>query len=142
MQEKSRGIVVAEDDDAVHRFLQTLFRQARGTVHRAVRASELEPLVRSVRPERILVDVHLRDGTSFDAVRRIRRMPEAAGVPIAAMSALETPEIRSQALACGCTIFLPKPFPLDSLLAWVGIDPEKPFPGYGTSCNSAAIPCI
>ena len=75
----------------------------------AVRSAEFE------RPEIILMDLSLPIIDGLAATRRIRQLPELAGVPIIAVSAHDTADFHAEALAAGCNAYVTKPIDYSDL---------------------------
>lgn len=71
------------------------------------------------RPDLVLLDVGLPDGSGLDLARELRGSPTTAGVPIIVSSARVLPGDRAAAEAAGCDQFLSKPLNLSQLLSTV-----------------------
>jgi signal transduction histidine kinase/CheY-like chemotaxis protein len=67
-------------------------------------------------PDLVLMDMVMPVMDGLEAIRRIRRLPGRAGLPIIAVSANASNNDRSQCLAAGATAFLPKPIAREDLL--------------------------
>ena len=86
--------------------------------YRVVEASDGEEAVNVAlqqRPELILMDLSLPKLDGLAATRRIRRQRGFGRVPIVAVSAHDSPESRSEALAAGCNEYVTKPIDFDQL---------------------------
>jgi len=86
--------------------------------YRVVEASDGEEAVKLAlreRPELILMDLSLPKLDGLAAARRIRRQRGFGRVPIVAVSAHDSPESRSEALAAGCNEYVTKPIDFDQL---------------------------
>ncbi len=67
-------------------------------------------------PALILMDVRLPGGIDgLEATRRIKALPQAARVPILAMTASVRPQDIQSALDAGCSGFIRKPIDIDEL---------------------------
>jgi CheY-like chemotaxis protein len=75
----------------------------------AVRAAELET------PSVILMDLSLPVVDGLAATRRIRQMPALREVPIIAVSAHDTADFHSEAMAAGCDAYITKPIDYSEL---------------------------
>ncbi len=90
--------------------------------YRVVEASDGEEAVELAlqeRPELILMDLSLPKLDGLAATRRIRRQKGFGRVPIVAVSAHDSPESRSEALAAGCNEYVTKPIDFDELKSLV-----------------------
>lgn len=68
-------------------------------------------VARAVRPDLILLDLHIPKLDGWGFVRKFREGEDwAKKVPVVAVSASATPPERERALRTGCDDFLPKPY--------------------------------
>jgi len=67
-------------------------------------------------PDLILMDIVMPDMSGQDAIALMRQVPALAHVPIVAVSASATVEVREQVMSAGADGFLPKPVELGALL--------------------------
>ena len=67
-------------------------------------------------PDLIVMDIMMPVMDGLEATRRIRRMPELAGVPIIATSASATQEMEARSRAAGADAFIAKPIEQDVML--------------------------
>jgi two-component system KDP operon response regulator KdpE len=78
----------------------------------------------SLRPDVILLDIRLPDGSGLDLARDVAKMPSAGRPKIVVMSASVLPVERDAALDAGGDVFMPKPFRpaelVELLDEWVG----------------------
>ena len=108
-------VMVAEDyDDTRVMIRQVLERQGYHVVE-ARSGIEAVELVRHERPDLILMDINLPLIDGVNATRRIREIEGLNDVPIVAVSAYDSPELRDSALAAGCVEYLIKPIDADRL---------------------------
>jgi CheY-like chemotaxis protein len=68
------------------------------------------------RPDLIAMDLMMSVMDGFEAMRRLRLMPEFAHVPIIATSASATHKVQARCRAAGASAFIPKPIEQDLLL--------------------------
>lgn len=113
--EKSRGILIVDDDDMGAQLLITLLEmegyQAFQPEDWANPVSDIEQR----RPFLVLVDVRLRNRSGFEVLNEIRahRDPGVAGMPVIMMSAEDH---RKRSGRAGANDFVLKPFNLTGLL--------------------------
>ena len=110
-----RSILIVEDEETLRRVI------ARNLTARGIRVREVETAeaalaaLRAERPDLLLLDINLPDRTGWDVLRETRRL--GLDVPTIVVSAVRVGASRLdefQPLA-----YLPKPFPLEALLALV-----------------------
>ncbi|HXF68607.1 MAG TPA: response regulator [Thermoflexus sp.] len=110
------ALILYIEDNFENRLLVRRILEAEG--YRVVEAEDgprgLE-IARSLRPDLILVDLHLPDIDGYELVRRFKQMPHLKGVPIVALTADVIRGTRERALATGCDGYIPKPIDVDAL---------------------------
>jgi len=74
----------------------------------------------SLQPDLIIMDVMMPIMNGWDATRRIRGMPEFAGIPIIIVTASATAEDEAKAYEAGANAFIPKPIEQQILLKTIG----------------------
>jgi len=79
----------------------------------------LHDRLHGVRPELILLDVHLPDASGQELLKLIKANPDTAGIPVIMISADATPEQIDAALSAGACCYLTKPVQLAALLRQV-----------------------
>jgi len=105
-------ILVAEDNTAIQRYLAHVLGRAGHRVRVAGNGAEALALLAERPCGCVLMDVNMPGMDGVEAVRRIRAGacgPEAAGVPVIALTAYATKEDGEQFLAAGMDEFLTKP---------------------------------
>jgi two-component system, cell cycle response regulator DivK len=111
-----RQTVLVVDDLDEGRSLMCHFLEMRG--YRAVKAEngqEAIPVALREQPNLILMDMSMPQLDGFAATRRLRAYEQLQDVPIVAISAFDKEELRSAAIAAGCTVFVAKPIDADKL---------------------------
>jgi two-component system, cell cycle response regulator DivK len=111
---KSLFLLVEDFDDS--RFMMR--RLLESADYRVVEATDGEEAVRLAlqkRPQMILMDLSLPKLDGLAATRRIREQTGFEKIPIVAVSAHDSPESRSEALAAGCDEYVTKPIDFDEL---------------------------
>jgi CheY-like chemotaxis protein len=73
-------------------------------------------MVRTERPDLILLDLHLPDLSGEEVLRRLWADPETRRIPVAVLSADATPHQKQRMLAAGAVAYLTKPLDLTRLL--------------------------
>jgi len=105
-----RSLILVVEDNPTNQLLTTMVLNRDG-FETAVAESAEDALVfmKSRRPDLILMDVQLpgMDGLTFAS--SLRSIPEAAGVPVVALTSHAMRGDRERAIAAGCVGYLSKP---------------------------------
>ena len=108
-------VMVAEDYDDTRLMIRQVLERQGYRVLEARNGMEAVELARHERPGLILMDINLPLIDGVNATRRIRELEGLNDVPIVAVSAYDSPELRDSALATGCREYLTKPIDADRL---------------------------
>lgn len=108
-------IMVIEDDQTMRSLLNTLLDMEGYTVViPAVESLEtIFGVLQSEKPDLVLLDVNLRQGTGFDLMQRIKSDGHLKKTRVLMSSGMD---YRSECLAAGADGFLPKPYMSDDLI--------------------------
>ena len=111
-REKQLLLLVEDFEDS--RFMMRRLLEMAG--YRVVEASDGEQAVKLAvqkRPALILMDLSLPKLDGLAATRQIRQLKDFGETPIVAISAHDSPESRTEALAAGCNEYVTKPIDFD-----------------------------
>jgi DNA-binding response OmpR family regulator len=111
-----RVLVVDDESDFLATYERLLRRQGFQVIVATTRAGGVAAVVRE-RPDLVISDLRLPDGSGLDVVRAARSMPAPPSVIV--VTGYPSAETRQAALAAGATTFLAKPFAAAGLLAAV-----------------------
>lgn len=104
-------VLIVEDDPAS---MDLALRIVRHEKHEPITTSDGETalaVARAVRPDLILLDLHIPRLDGWGFVKKFREGDDwAKKVPVVAVSASATPPERDRALRTGCDDFLAKPY--------------------------------
>lgn len=115
----ARGrVLVLDDDPQTLRFVRDALAAGGYTPAVAGDVAEFTRLVRTERPDLVLLDLVL-PGT--DGIELLQRMPELGGVPVLFISAYGRDETVAAALEAGAEDYIVKPFSPTELRARVGV---------------------
>ena len=113
--------ILVVDDVAHNRAMLIEALQPLGfDVHDAKNGEECLEMLDSLRPDLIVMDVMMPVMDGREATRRIRAMPEFAGIPIIIVTASASREDETKNLEAGANAFIPKPIELPVLLKTIG----------------------
>jgi two-component system KDP operon response regulator KdpE len=114
MNEKSRRnrlVLVVEDEPRILRFLSISLRASGYNIITAIRGDQVIDLVKSEKPDIIVLDVFLPGADGFEVLKELRTFSQ---LPVIVMSARDS--LGSNALELGATEFLAKPFKPEQLI--------------------------
>jgi len=118
--EASLGTVLVVDDEAPVRGLLAALLRPRGyLVETAASAEEAYERLKTLRPDVILLDLHLPGRSGQDVLAELRADPLTRLLPIIMITGGATDEERLHAMAEGVTDFVAKPFASEELLVRV-----------------------
>jgi DNA-binding NtrC family response regulator len=113
----SRTLLIVEDDSALAQMLALHFEDEGYRCHRAARCGEAAALVRDLRPDLVLLDQQLPDGSGIDQIAPLLAIdPE---LPVLMMTGQHDLELAIEAISRGAADFVHKPVKLAELTATV-----------------------
>jgi CheY-like chemotaxis protein len=108
---------VVDDNRSSRDTLGHLLRRAGHRVLFAGSGEEgLQAMEGALRPQLVLLDMHMPDLSGLDVLTRYRQRHPRDGMPIVMLSADSDPDAIEQALATGATAYLTKPVSIERLL--------------------------
>lgn len=111
------GRVLVVDDEAANRELIRDALSANGhLIEEAANASEAFRCIASHRPDVVLLDVSMPGMDGFEVCRRLRAVPETAGLPIIMVSAFTDRRDRIAGIEAGANDYLGKPIDVQDLI--------------------------
>lgn len=113
----SKHILIVDDDDLVRRSLTASLGQAGYTTAAAGSAEDALQLLRTQRPDLILLDISLPGMDGLEALRHFRR--EVGDVPIIFVTARRRELDEIVGMELGADDYITKPYNLDLLLAHI-----------------------
>jgi len=108
-------VMVVEDFEDNRFMMRRLLEMSGYRVVEAINGQEALDAARRERPDLILMDLSLPLLDGLAATRLIRQQAELSEVPIVAVSAHDTSDFHSEALAAGCNEYVTKPIDFDEL---------------------------
>jgi CheY-like chemotaxis protein len=119
--EQIQLVLIVDDMAETRRLMRRVLEGDRFRVIEAATGEEALRMVRSSRPQIVILDLRLPQMSGFDVAREVRSYedPELARTPLLACSASVQPEVRQEALDAGCDAFEGKPFDVTTFAARV-----------------------
>lgn len=114
-RDSSRYILVV-DDNAVERFYTSMLLQRFAyPVSTANTASEAMELMAAALPSLVIVDAAADGSRGMELLRRMKKEPRYAQIPVVVLSGNRTTAIEAECRAAGCQDFIPKPVKAEDL---------------------------
>ena len=113
MKREKKLFLLVEDFEDSRFMMRRLLEMAGYAVIEASDGEQAVALAISEQPELILMDLSLPKLDGLAATRRIRQNKAVGNTPIVAISAHDSPESRTEALAAGCDEYVTKPIDFD-----------------------------
>ena len=118
-QEQIATVLLVEDTEDNRFMMRRLLEMSGYEVVEATNGEEAVRLAESERPQIILMDLSLPVIDGLAATRAIRKLDGLAETPIVAVSAHDTSDFQSEALAAGCNSYITKPIDFSQLEALI-----------------------
>ena len=115
MRRAKKFFLVVEDFEDSRFMMRRLLEMAGYNVLEASDGEQAVKIAVEARPVLILMDLSLPKLDGLAATRQIRQKKGLKAVPIVAVSAHDSPESRTEALAAGCDEYVTKPIDFDHL---------------------------
>ena len=115
MKRAKELFLVVEDFEDSRFMMRRLLEMAGYNVLEASDGEQAVKMAVEARPVLILMDLSLPKLDGLAATRQIRQKRGLKAVPIVAVSAHDSPESRTEALAAGCDEYVTKPIDFDHL---------------------------
>jgi len=109
MQEQAKHILLVEDDDTNRKLVRIVLGGARYRISEAVSVEQALALLQHEKPDLLLLDIRLGDGSGLDVIRHVRADPAFDQVPALAITAQAMKDDESRFLAAGFDGYLSKP---------------------------------
>ena len=108
-------VLLVEDTEDNRFMMRRLLEMSGYRVVEAMNGEEAVKLARSESPQLILMDLSLPVIDGLAATRLIRKLPDCESTPIIAVSAHDTSDFQSEAIAAGCNSYVTKPIDFNEL---------------------------
>ncbi len=121
-----KKVLVADDKDTGRELVRTVLEDCDYEVFEAGDGMEALERAREVRPDLIILDLHMPRLDGFAVIKELRRDESFANTPVMALTASAMMGDRERALAAGFTGYIAKPIRLATLRSEVERLLEKP----------------
>lgn len=119
-QAKTPTVLLVEDTEDNRFMMRRLLEMTGYRVIEAMNGEEAVKLAREESPQLILMDLSLPVIDGLAATRLIRKLPDFKSTPIIAVSAHDTSDFQSEAIAAGCNSYVTKPIDFNELEQLIG----------------------
>lgn len=119
-QAKTATVLLVEDTEDNRFMMRRLLEMTGYRVIEAMNGEEAVKLAQSESPHLILMDLSLPVIDGLAATRLIRKLPDFQSTPIIAVSAHDTSDFQSEAIAAGCNGYVTKPIDFNELEELIG----------------------
>ena len=119
-QGKTSTVLLVEDTEDNRFMMRRLLEMTGYRVIEAMNGEEAVKLAQSESPHLILMDLSLPVIDGLAATRLIRKLPDFKLTPIIAVSAHDTSDFQSEAIAAGCNSYVTKPIDFNELEELIG----------------------
>ena len=126
-QAKTPTVLLVEDTEDNRFMMRRLLEMTGYRVVEAMNGEEAVKLAQAESPQLILMDLSLPVIDGLAATRLIRKLPDFQSTPIIAVSAHDTSDFQSEAIAAGCNRYVTKPIDFNELEQLIGqlLKPQK-----------------
>ena len=119
-QAKTPTVLLVEDTEDNRFMMKRLLEMTGYRVIEAMNGEEAVKLAQAELPHLILMDLSLPVIDGLAATRLIRKLPDFESTPIIAVSAHDTSDFQSEAIAAGCNSYVTKPIDFNELEELIG----------------------
>ncbi|HEX7330714.1 MAG TPA: response regulator [Pyrinomonadaceae bacterium] len=119
-QAKTPTVLLVEDTEDNRFMMRRLLEMTGYRVIEAMNGEEAVKLAQAESPHLILMDLSLPIIDGLAATRLIRKLPDFQSTPIIAVSAHDTSDFQSEAIAAGCNSYVTKPIDFNELEELIG----------------------
>lgn len=125
-QNEQYSVLIVEDSAVLRRLLEVTVAPLGVEVTSVVTAAEARESIASTKPDLVLLDIGLPDGSGVDVLSWVRARPELDAVRVVMASGVADAAVVDKALDEGCHAYLPKPYRPDDVRRLVGETLEIP----------------
>jgi twitching motility two-component system response regulator PilH len=109
-------IAIIEDSAAAIDLIERALRHADHEVVSFLDTADIEAELERVQPQVVLLDIVMPGRNGYEILRKLRKRPSTAGIPVVLVSSKNQPADIEWGLRQGAAGYLPKPFSESDLL--------------------------
>ena len=109
-------ILIVEDETAIRELVAFVCEADGMTAVKAADLAQARAVLASGRPDLMLLDVMLPDGSGFDLLRTVKQSSDLRDLPVIMLTSLSEFEHRAHAMLKGSTGYLTKPLVTSQLI--------------------------
>ncbi|HEY3388258.1 MAG TPA: response regulator [Prolixibacteraceae bacterium] len=118
--DENRGVILYVEDNPDNRLLVRRILGAEGyIIHEASSATKAFDVLKTIRPDLILMDINMPDIDGYTLTANIRALPNLGNIPIVALTANVMKGDRERSIAAGCDGYIQKPIDIDTIATQV-----------------------
>ncbi|HWQ68979.1 MAG TPA: response regulator [Patescibacteria group bacterium] len=117
--EVKAAISVIDDNEAMQEWVRDILESQGYRVYQTTRALDGIALVKTVRPDLILMGFELPEPNGLPAVKVLKSDRAASDIPVAAFTSFDAEADREAARQAVCVAYIAKPFHVDAVLETV-----------------------
>lgn len=107
-----KTVLVADDNSRGREFVRIVMENLGHNVHEVSNGRQAVDAAIEMKPDLIVLDLHMPEMDGFEAIAALRQHPDLAAVPVMALTASAMLGDRERALAAGFTGYVTKPIRL------------------------------
>jgi signal transduction histidine kinase/DNA-binding response OmpR family regulator len=111
-------ILLADDDDAIRRYLQQILKN-KYEILEAVNGKEALAMAKQQFPDLVISDIKMEEMDGIELCRQIKQDPNLNHIPVILLTGSNREEVELQSIEGGANAYITKPFDKDILLAKV-----------------------
>lgn len=116
----NKRILIAEDNEQNLYLISFLLEKNGFEILVARTGAEAIEQARAARPDLILIDIQMPEMDGYEAIERLKRLPETSRIPVVVVSSYAMAGDRERALRLGCAGYIEKPITPETFAAQIG----------------------
>ncbi len=109
MEQQAKTILLVEDDETNRKLVRVVLAGRHYLIREAGSVEEALALLKDGKPDLMLFDIRLGDGSGLDLIRSVRADPSFDAVPAVAITAQAMKDDEGRFLAAGFDAYISKP---------------------------------
>ena len=120
MTDSTNKLILVADDDAMNREIMEAFLSAENyNIALANNGASALHKASTIQPDLIILDVKMPDMTGYDVCKQLRGSDVTRETPVMIVTGFDAKSDRERAFQAGASVFFPRPFRGDDLIAQV-----------------------